>query len=88
LDDCKTPPAGLVVGDVYQGVVFVSAAGAGGAGAEEEVAGSNPGGGGQGSRGVDAAGYGVVVEGYEAWEAGIKKGAAALPAKYNAPPPV
>jgi hypothetical protein len=29
-----------------------------------------------------------VVEGYEAWEAGIKKGAAALPAKYNAPPPV
>ena len=57
---------GLVVGDVYQGVVLVSSSAGGGDGGD---------GGGGGKRVVDAAGYGVSVEDYGAWEDGVKKGA-------------
>ena len=65
---------GLKVGDVYRGVVCVAADSAKGGGAR--------------SGGSDVAGYGFEVEEYGAWEDAVKKGAKALPAKYNAPPAV
>ena len=78
---------GLVVGDVYRGVVLVSSSAGGGDGGD--------GGGGGVKRMVDAAGYGISVEDYGAWEDGVKKGAVGLvvtpftpftPPRYSKPP--
>jgi len=62
----------LEVGEVFQGVVFVSSIG------DPTY---------KESKRVDPSGFAVEVEGYEAWEAGITSGADTLPPKYNLPPP-